>query len=81
MQAIQVKYLGPTDTKGTRYKAKCASGSFTHDYEYEYDSDVNAMRAAKSLLKKLNWFSELEVAGFGSLPNGDYVATLRNRIV
>ena len=77
MQAIQVKYLGPTNTKGTRYKAKCASGSFTHDFEYDADHTVNAVRAAKGLIEKLEWVGLLEVASFGTLPSGDYVVTLR----
>jgi hypothetical protein len=79
IQAIEIKYLGPTDTKGSRYKAKCQSGSFTHHYEYEYTPEENALRAAKGLLKKLDWFNDLEIEGFGGITSGKFVATLRKR--
>ena len=35
MQAIQTKYIGPTNTKGARIKAFCAAGSITIPYNYE----------------------------------------------
>lgn len=51
MQAITTKVLPPTDTKGTRIKAKTASGlSVTLPWNYEWDELNNARHAVKTLI-------------------------------
>jgi len=77
MQAIQVKYLGPTNTKGSRYKAICKSGNYTHHRDYSYGGDGNALTAAERLMEKLEWDKEFEIGAMGTLPNGDLVFTIR----
>ena len=74
MQAIQIKYLGPTDTRGSRYKAICAGGSYTHHRDYAQGEDGNALTAAELLVDKMGW-DGIEITGMGTLPNGDYVCT------
>ena len=80
MQAIVTKYIGPTNTKGSRIKATCAAGSITVGYHnVDVDVDVAPYEAerhqlvAAMLQRKLGWDSEyygrLES---GQLPNGDY---------
>lgn len=54
MQAITVKYLAPTNTKGPRYKARCAAGTIIVNGSDKY-TDYNYRKAAKELCKKLNW--------------------------
>ena len=76
MQAIQVKYLSPTDTKGSRTKAFCYSGSITVPYNYSLDEEGRAMEAGQALIEKLGW--KLFIRDYATLPNGDTVLTLGN---
>lgn len=55
MQAIIVKYLGPTDTKGTRIKATCAAGSVTHSRDYSMEVSQQSKLVVEALLDKLGW--------------------------
>jgi hypothetical protein len=55
MQAIQVKYLGPTNTKGSRYKATCQAGSLTLAANYSLNYETNCKAAAEALANKLGW--------------------------
>jgi len=75
MKAIQVKYLGPTNTKPSRWKA-FASGKLqiTLSYDYALNSEDNARKAAQALADKMKW--NIAIGGSGSLPNGDYVFTI-----
>ncbi|QOR55742.1 MAG: hypothetical protein YHS30scaffold667_38 [Phage 65_10] len=59
MQAIQTKYLGPTNLKGSRIKAWCDAGSLTISYPYEAGpGEPAALVAAKALVKKLGVFDD-----------------------
>lgn len=55
LQAITVKYLGPTNTHGTRLKALAAAGSVTIHRDYSVDPAVDERRAAVALIRKLGW--------------------------
>lgn len=71
MQAITIKYLGPTNTRGASYKATSSSGkSVTVSKDYEHGEAQNAIRAAKALGAKLGWSGEMVL---GSTKDG-YVA-------
>jgi len=74
MKAIQIKYLGATDTKGARLKAWTDAGTLTVPRDYGLNSDEQALKLAEQYIKKQDWGSS--VGGFGTLPNGDYVVTL-----
>ena len=59
MKTISVKYLGPTDCKGSRLKASDGDNSITIDYPHGVggmgaDLDTYAV-AARALCKKLGW--------------------------
>lgn len=69
MQAIQTKYLCPTNTKGSRIKATCAAGSVTIDYPHELSGMDCHAKAAYALLAKMHW--DYKLVG-GQLANGDY---------
>jgi hypothetical protein len=74
MQAIQVKFLGPTNTKGSRRKAWCDAGQVTVSTDFALNSEDNARKAAEALRDKLGWNAPHYGAWeCGSLPNGDYV--------
>lgn len=73
MQAITIKYLPATNTKGTRYKATAAAGSITLGYDYEMTVESNVKAAVKALVKKLAW-DRADTWHIGGTPDGHWVA-------
>lgn len=72
--AVQVKYLGPTNTKGSRYRARSkGNGSLTVAKDYSMSCEDNARYAAHCLLEKLRWPYTPSAPAW--LPNGDYIFT------
>lgn len=55
MQAIETKFLGPTNTKGARIKASAQSGSVIVPYEYQ-GVDEEHDQALRALVTKLEWW-------------------------
>jgi hypothetical protein len=55
MQAIITKYLGATDTKGSRIKATCDAGSISIPYPHELSGEEVHVKAAMALVRKLGW--------------------------
>lgn len=75
MQAIRVRYFGPTNVRGSRLKADCASASITIDYPHEYSGEECYRQACNALVAKCGW---TEKAGYpkmvgGQLASGEYV--------
>jgi hypothetical protein len=54
-QAIETRYLGPTNTKGTRIKATAWGGNITVGYDYALDAQDNHRAAADALIAKMGW--------------------------
>ena len=55
MTAIATKYIGPSDTKGSRYKATDGNGnSVTLAMNYALNSEQNHRRVAEALRDKMN---------------------------
>lgn len=54
-QAIQTKYLGPTDFKGARVKAYADANSITLSWDHALNPADNHIAAAKALACKLEW--------------------------
>ena len=52
-QAIETRYLGPTDTKGGRIKAECWGGNITIGYDHALNSDMAHKAAADALIAKM----------------------------
>ena len=81
MQSIQTKYLPPTDSNGSRIKAKCARGSMTIPFPHELTGEETHRAAvhalvnrflkedeSKGILRETNfWYSDFVS---GSLPDG-----------
>jgi hypothetical protein len=65
-QAIVTKFLGPTDTRGSRVKATCEAGSLTLGWDHSLNSEANHRRAAEALCAKLGWTGEF----YGKLHQG-----------
>lgn len=57
MQAIETKFIGPTNYRGARVKARCQAGSITVSWDYGLDVDGNHDKAAMALVAKLGWDS------------------------
>lgn len=76
MKAIQIKYLAPTNTQGSRLKAfveGCKPLTVARDYAATYDSQE--IELANEYIKTLDW--NVKISGIGQIPNGDYVVTLK----
>lgn len=68
-QAIVVKFLPCTDTKGSRMKATAQASSVTVGYDYAAGTSANYRQACDALLAKLGWDGKW----IGSqMANGDY---------
>ena len=65
MIAIQTKYLGPTNNRGSRIKAWTESGhSVTVPYPHEKNQGAEAHSvAAIALVQKLGWYGDLIAGG------------------
>ena len=69
MQAIITRYLGPTNYRGSRIKARCDAGTITVPYDYAAHSGEGVHRiAAEALRDKLGWTGRL--VG-GAFPDAD----------
>ena len=69
-QAIQVKYLGPTNYRGSRYKATAAAGSVTVSADNALSTEGNVIAAAQALRDKFGWNGGM---AYGQLADGSYV--------
>jgi len=54
-QAITTKYLGPTQNRGARVKARSQVGSLTLPYDYGLDPVENHRLAAMALADRWGW--------------------------
>ena len=72
-QAIEIKYLGPTDHQGARLKATACAGSLTVGRNYSIDAETQARELAREYIQK-HWPQSV-LHGFGTLPSGNHVAT------
>ena len=54
-QAIETRYLGPTNTKGGRIKATAWGGSVTVPYDHALNTEDAHKAAADALIAKMGW--------------------------
>lgn len=66
-QAIETKYMGPTNYRGSRIKASCEAGAITIGWDDSLNSDDNHIKAANALMTKLNWHTYNKIVAMGSL--------------
>lgn len=79
MQAIQVKFLGPSNVRGSRRKAWCDAGQVTVSTDFALNAEENARKACEALRDKLGWHKPHHGDMVcGVLPNGDYVFVFRD---
>ena len=54
-QAIETRYLGPTNNRGGRIKATAWGGSITVGYDHALNTDDAHRAAANALIAKMGW--------------------------
>lgn len=69
-QAIITKYVGPTDTRGSRIRCTANAGSRTFDWDHALDPEDNHRVAALSYASELGWLARNSIHG-GSMPNSE----------
>ncbi len=74
MQAIQVRYLNPTNTKGARLKAWTHGAAMVQPFSSDRDMFPQSRDLAQSLIDSLGW--NVPITGAGTLKNGDDVFTV-----
>ena len=62
MQAIRVKYIPPTNFRGSRFKAQCERGSVTVPFDYALPTSQRHKAAADALVRK---FMKEDLASIG----------------
>lgn len=74
-QAIIIKFLGATNTKGTRLKVTSYGCSITVPLDFGAGQEQRIRQAVDALLNKFEWSGEYII---GVLPSGDYVAVFKD---
>lgn len=72
-QAIETKFMGPTNYRGERIMASCLAGNITVLWNYEKSIEENHTIAATKLIEKLKWDKFIKKMSAGVLKNGNYV--------
>lgn len=78
MQAIETKYHGPTERRGSRISARCEAGRITLERDSALGIEENHRAAAVALLLKLGWHGHWTMGAVPGLPNG-YVVVCYQR--
>jgi hypothetical protein len=68
-QAIETKYLAPTNTKGSRIQVSSEAGRKTYGYDYSLDTTDNHDKAAEKYARALGWLEGHKLES-GSLKRG-----------
>lgn len=71
MQAITTKFIGPTNHRGSRIRAKCAAKTIYVPYEHALSEDMNHSSAAECLVEAMEWQTWFGKMIGGSLPNSE----------
>lgn len=74
-QAITTKYLGPTNCRGSRIKARAAAGSVTIDYPHALNHDKAHAFAASKLAERYGWHGQWFGGGLPSEDGYCFVST------
>ena len=77
MQAIETKFLGPTNTKGARVKASAAAGHVTIPFEYSTSTGGAHDLALIALATKLGWWGVWASGGKADCTGNVYVCISR----
>lgn len=70
-QSITTKYLGPTNSRGSRVKVSAPAGSVTVSWDYGVGETEMHAKAVRALIEKLGWDGTW--AAGGNADNSGYV--------
>jgi hypothetical protein len=77
MQAIQTRYIGFRNVRGSRVKAFAQAGSVTLTWDDALSEYANHVLAAEALCERLGWTGKMYgTLASGVLKNGDHVHVL-----
>jgi hypothetical protein len=62
-QAIETRYMRPTNTRGGRIKAIAWGGNITIPYPHDLSTDDAHRAAAQALIDKLGWTGDFAQGG------------------
>lgn len=69
-QAIETKFLGPTNSRGARIRVKAQAGRMTVPWDHAFDPQENHYAAALAFAGKRGWYGR--ISG-GTWPPGRWV--------
>lgn len=75
LQAITTRYIGPSNTRGSRVKAQAAAGSITLHWDSALNSEDNHAKAAEALARKFEWCGKWYGGGLPDDKGNVYVCT------
>ncbi len=78
-QAITTKFLGPTNTRGSRIKATAFAGSVTVEYDHGLNQADNHKAAAQKLAARLGWKGDWFAGGLPSEDGNAYVCNTNGK--
>lgn len=58
VQAITTRYIGPSNTRGSRIKARAAAGSITIPLDDSLGVEARHAKAAEALARKFGWHGQ-----------------------
>lgn len=80
MQAIHIKALAPTQSKGTRFKAVGLGMCAVTTNDYDLNGEANATAAAQELLDNYNMQHQslqFKILGVGTLPDNTWAVLIQ----
>lgn len=70
-QAIQTKFLGPTNTRGSRIRAWCEAKSIVVAWDHSLNQQDNHAAAARAVYEAMGWCGDGFTAWYGGSLPGD----------
>lgn len=72
MQAIRTRYIGPTNSRGSRIQAKCEAKTIYVRYDHALNIEENHEAACKALVQSMGWTSPYYTAMCSGVFDGDH---------
>ena len=79
MQAIRTRYIGPTNSHGSRIQAKCEARTMYMPYEHGLGLDENHNAARQMLIDKMGWNEPTYPTMVTGWFEGDYFHVFKDR--
>ena len=73
LQAITTRFIGPTNSRGSRFSATCRAGRVIVSRDYSLNANENHIAAANALREKLGWMDIDMQSGMNHKDEGVHV--------